>query len=257
MRLPFVTLLLFLIGCLCMPSAHATRVSADIVYSIDSPTGASLSRTIVTPIGVDTRLAGWDLSMTIATSNSDGVATQGADGRRRAYSSEAATSQRAARGLTDVRITAERSVQISKKISLDLLARATLPTGRVSRGLGDGRKELMLDAGLSADIGKLSVWAGGARRIRDSVHEAVSGRDINEVYAGTRLELRGSAELRLDYLRSSKEYRGYARAERFSASYQKSLSRVHALSAFVAQDNGPWGKDTRAGVTMTWQARLL
>jgi len=255
-RLLFISILI-LLQSLFPGAAHATDLSANVVYSVDSSTGTGLSRSIVTPISLDARLAGWDLSMTIATANGDGLAGSDANTRRRAVQGDPISTQRAARGLTDVRISAERSVQIGKKISLDLLARATAPTGRVSRGLGDGRKELMLDAGLSGDVGKLSLWAGGARRLRSAVQTGISGRDITEIYGGASLDLGTSGEVRLDYVRGGIEYRGYPRSARYSAEYRKPLSQIHSVTAFVTQDNGAWGKDTRAGISLTWQARLF
>lgn len=159
-------------------------------------------------------------------------------------------------GLTDLKIAAERSVPLAHGVSLDLLARATLPTGKTSAYLGRGRFELMLDAGLSTHIGKATIWAGGARRFRSSGYET-TGRDVYEVYAGMKRPIGTKSIVRIDYVRTQPEYRHQRFEQSTSVGYSRLLKSGATLDISASHYRNAYYQELQANISVRWLIQRL
>lgn len=225
----------------------------DELPDLDSAFGeSSISGTRYGEAEITASLKGWDLSMTgsyvgqsdrsVARDRAPRVAI---DGR---------TDQHGGRGamrLTSVKIAAERAVPLGHGIKLDLLARATLPTSRTATWLGEGHTELMLDAGLRKNIGRTSVWAGGARRFRNQGFEA-TGRDVFETYAGMKRQMDSRTTMRVDYVRTQAEYRGDKPDQSASFEISHALKSGATLDFAATHWRGSYYKGGEAAVSLRW-----
>lgn len=166
-------------------------------------------------------------------------------------SMKAISSSRPSR-LTDLRISVRRSLGITKNLYVDTLVRAELPTGNVYAGLGRGRAELMADVGVRAETGKVSLWAGAARRFNLRTSWS-SGRDVNEIYGGWNMPLGKSQNLRMDFVKTEKREYYLPREQSLSFEFNKNISSKKRIAIYAGQYKGPWGKDFNVGGTLRFR----
>ena len=254
-------ILLFLsaiFGQTVMPAqAMTVQVDADIDDYTDSPDGSSLAKTTSVPVAARTQITGWDLSMTLSYVHVQGDQRSNSAARRAAYRNDVRPLNRGiTTGLTDMKISAERSIPLTRKVSLDLLTRLTLPTGRQSVYLGNGRVEAMTDAGISAKFKKTTLWAGGAKRFRSKGYES-TGRDITEFYAGVSRELNDRTTMRVDYLRAQSAFRGEKKDQSLTFRISRNLKSGATVEFATTQYNDVFGSSTQGGVTLRWPLNRL
>ncbi|MEP7349313.1 MAG: hypothetical protein ABI668_05085 [Sphingorhabdus sp.] len=240
-------------------AAHATsiQIDADLDDFTDSSDGKTLTKTTAIDINATGSLKGWDLSMTVSYVHMDAEAASPRDPQlSREIGDSRYQSGPSTAGLTDVKIAAERSVPLARGVSLDLLARATLPTGKASTYLGRGRFELMLDAGLSTHVGTATIWAGGARRFRSQGYES-TGRDVYEVYAGMKRPLGTKATVRVDYVRTQPEYRNQRFEQSTSVGLSRRLKSSATLDISASHYRNAYYKEVQTSVSLRWPIQRL
>lgn len=237
-------------------SALAAEWNASAAYVIESGEAGEASRTVLVPLSISTSLAGFDLEFDVATVSENSLG-RNPTARRRLRDDQAIATMPRYAGVTDTSMTVKRSFPLGDKLALDVLMRGTLPTGDVTSGWGEGRREFMADIGGRIVLGKFSLWAGGARRYRSHAQEFVSSRDINELYVGAHWELGEDRIFRLDYLRAQSEYRGYRREQRISAEWSKPVSTHQHLKLFAIYRDDLWGRDINVGASVSWATRLF
>ena len=205
----------------------------------------------IAPVYLDTSLAGFDLEL---------VTSVVRESRPRPAATAATTPQsvydysavpRAAR-LTDIQLSARKTVPITKKLAVDILLRAEVPTGSVRAGLGRGRMELMADVGIRAELKPVSLWAGVARRFSKKTYWSY-GRDVNEVYGGWNARVSKSEDLRMDFVYTQKRRATAVPEWRISGEYSKSMGSGRSFSLYAGQDKGSWGRDRNAGITLRFR----
>lgn len=238
--------------CAGQPAVAASPVmGAYVDNATESPDGGSLANTTtVSLIGV-TSLAGWKLTADVAYKAVRGgmpsLAEQRRSGRIVAGSKRKAIYE--TYGLTDTRISAERSIRLVGKVKLDLLARATMPTGQRGTVRARGRYEAMLDAGLRTKVGRADIWAGAARRFRTAGFD-IPGRDINEVYAGASVPVGKRTVLRADYLRSQSPFIGSPVEKSISGGATHTLDSGIAIDFYGSHFNDAYGKGVQVGLSL-------
>lgn len=164
---------------------------------------------------------------------------------------DGSAAKRAARA-TDLRISARRTFALSSKFFVDTLARAALPTGDVQTGLGRGRTEFMGDLGVRSEIGRFSLWAGGARKANLKTRWS-SGRDVNEVYAGWNARIGKSSDLRMDFVATQKRETYLRREQSISTEFSKAIGPGKRIAVYAGRYTGPWGKEVSAGATLRFK----
>ena len=145
---------------------------------------------------------------------------------------------------------------LSRSWTTGRVLRGTLPTGKTESHLGAGRFEGLVDAGLSANIGETSAWAGVARRFRTKAFDT-PGRDINEFYAGLKRSMGEKTELRFDYLRAQSPWRGERNDNSISAAVSRGLRSNATLVLSANRINDIYGKRTEANVTLSYPFKKL
>jgi hypothetical protein len=199
-----------------------------------------------TPFRLDAKVAGFDVELQTSAVREARLSLPTASPFNSAGPHLAMTSRRPVR-MTDTRLSLRRSFNITKKLVVDTLARAEIPTGDVRRGLGNGRAELMADIGIRTELKSLSLWAGAARRFgRETIWS--NGRDVNEVYAGWNKQISASQDVRMDFVKTGKRYRNDPNEMRLSAEYSKTTKRGGQMTLYASRDVGYWGKDIRVGI---------
>jgi hypothetical protein len=237
--------------------ATTVQIDADFDDFTESPDGETLAKTTVVPIAARTQLDGWDLSMTFSFKHIRGGPSATPEARRVDSETDAVSRPRAVTsGFTDLKISAEKSLPLAKGVSLNLLARFTLPTGRKSNYLGRGRFEAMLDAGLSRDIGKNSVWIGAARRFRSNGYQT-TGRDITEIYAGASRPVGKSTTVRVDFLRAQSPYRLEKMEQSMTLGVSRALKSGATLEFSAQRYRDTYGKGSQGNVTLRWPLSRL
>ena len=204
--------------------ATAKNLQASINNSSRLPGGVGLVDTVSVDLNYGADVLGWN----VAVDQSAVVNLQSAVATPRVSYRGLGNSPRVTTGLRDLRVSATRTVGLGRGVQLDLLARATLPTGRSHVLFGAGRKEVMLDAGLRKDFNWASVWLGGARRFR-APSLLSSGRDINELYAGVMRPIDEQSSVRLDYLLGQSEVEGGRPTTSLSLGYSRDFDGFGSL----------------------------
>jgi hypothetical protein len=199
-----------------------------------------------TPFRLDAKVAGFDIEVETSVVREARLALPTATPLNPSGPYPALSAKRPAR-LTDMRISLRRSFPISKKLLVDTLVRAEIPTGDVHNGLGNGRQEIMADLGIRAELKSFSLWAGGARRFNKQTYWS-TGRDVNEVYAGWNKRLSSTADLRMDFVKTGRRYLNEPREWRLSTEYSKTTASGSLMTLYAAREVGYWGKDMRVGV---------
>jgi hypothetical protein len=159
-----------------------------------------------------------------------------------------------AAGLSDLDVSAMKSFSIGRRLSLDLAAEMRLPTGSERDGLGAGRTEAMLDAGLSTNAGKWELWTGAARRLRGA-SELHSGRDVWEIYGGAEGRIGARATLRFELERRQAAYSGGPAEVSARLSLRRKLARGISLTFAAARESDEFGSERLATVALRWQLR--
>lgn len=213
----------------CATPATAKNLQASVNNASRLPGGVGLVDTTSIDVSYGMNVQGWDVSVEqSAAMNAPRVAYRGLG-----------ETPRATTGLRDLRISATRSVPLGGGVQLDLLARATLPTGKANILFGAGRKEVMLDAGLRRDFAGATVWLGGARRFRKSTL-LNSGRDINEFYAGILRPIDDQSSIRLDYLLGQSEVQGGRLTSNLSLGYSRDFEGFGSLELNASSSRDAW-----------------
>ncbi|MEP7350083.1 MAG: hypothetical protein ABI668_09055 [Sphingorhabdus sp.] len=235
----------------------AVEFDMDIGEFASNSDSHRLSKTTALDVSVKSSLKGWDLSMAVSYNRTQGDPRSTVDFRPLASKTPLRpNTESVSTGLTDLKISAERSVPITRKVSLDLLARATLPTGKTSNYLGAGRFEAMLDAGLSTNVAKADIWAGVARRFRTKGFDT-PGRDINEFYAGISRTINKKTDIRFDYLLAQSPYRGERAEQTISAGVSRTLKSDARLALSASKISDIYGKRTQATVSVSYPFKNL
>lgn len=231
--------------------ARKPVVGAYVDNVTESPDGGSLAnKTTISLIGGST-LAGWKLTADVAYRAVRGSTPSLAEQQRSGQLT--LENQRKSfyelYGLTDTRVSAERSVPLPGKVSLDLLARLTLPSGQRGVDRARGRYEMMLDAGLRTRLVGADIWAGAAHRFRTEGFY-VPGRDINEIYAGASRPVAEQTTLRLDYLRAQSPFIGSAQEHSISLGITHTMNSGIAFDFYSSRYNDAYGKGGQAGLSL-------
>lgn len=205
-----------------------------------------------TPVFLNTEVAGFELEVdTSIVREARPPILQSSNIEAIPGSVKAVASSRPSR-LTDLRISVRRSFAITKNLFVDSLARAELPTGNVYAGLGRGRTEFMADLGVRAETGKLSLWAGAARKFNLKTAWS-SGKDVNEIYGGWNMPIGKSQNLRMDFVRTAKRDYYLPREQSLSFEFNKDISSKKRIAVYAGQYKGPWGNDYNAGGTLRFR----
>ena len=208
----------------CAAPAGARNVKTSVNNYVQLPDGFGLVDTTSVNLGFGLDLHGWNVSIDQAAAlNLQSTASA----PRVSYRGLGASPTRVS-GLRDLRVSATRSVGLGRGIKLDLLARATLPTGKPHVLLGGGRTEALLDAGLRRDFAGATVWLGGARRFRKPSLMS-TGRDINEFYAGVMRPVDDQSSVRLDYLLGQSEVAGGRLTRNLSFGYTRDFDGLGSI----------------------------
>lgn len=216
----------------------------------ESPDGSTLTTTATWSMMADVTVKRWKLSADVSYKIARGMTPSAAEQQRSGLtgrSRKGGTFETA--GLTDMRISAERSIRLTGKTKLDLLGRATIPTGERGTQRARGRYEMLVDAGVSTKIGKADVWAGAGHRFR-SRGFYTPGRDISEFYVGSELPLKGGTTVRADFLSAQSPYRGYAREYSLSGGLSHSLQSGVVLDATLLAFRDAYGKGVQGGLSV-------
>ena len=224
----------------CAAPATAKNLQASVNNSTRLPGGVGLVDTASVDVSYGMNVRGWDVSV----EQSATLDVQSAIASPRVAYRGLGDSPRVTKGLRDLRVSATRSVPLGRGVQLDLLARATLPTGRPNVLLGTGRKEAMLDAGLRRDFAGATVWLGGARRFRQS-SLLYSGRDINEFYAGVLRPIDDQSSIRLDYLLGQSEVDGGRLTSNLSLGYSRDFDGFGSLELSAGRYRDAWVDNTQ------------
>lgn len=228
-------------------TAHAEAISltANIGETVEAGNNnrGPQKITSITTI-VNGGIGGWDLSMAVSYDRAPRQSRFDEELARISAPDPLRPADRipTANGLTDVKISLERSVPLAKSVNVDLLVRATLPTGKKENYLGAGRYELLADVGLSTKMEKATIWAGVARRFRTEGYDE-PGRDINELYAGIHYDLDARHALRFDYLRAQSPYAGEKNDRYLSASFIRNLASGASVQMSARQNRDIYGRD--------------
>jgi hypothetical protein len=199
-----------------------------------------------TPFRLDAKVAGFDVEVETSAVREARVRLPAATPLNPSGPYPTLAAKRPTR-LTDMRVSLRRSIPLSKKLLVDTLVRAEIPTGDVMAGLGNGRAEIMADLGLRAELKSLSLWAGGARRFNKETYWS-NGRDVNEIYAGWNKRLSSTQDLRMDFVKTGRRYPNEPREWRLSTEYSKTTASGSRMTLYAAREVGYWGKDMRVGV---------
>lgn len=251
--LALIMLLVAMAGASLSPALATERA-----YTPDHPNVEDEERIFAgfsfTPLLVDTKVAGVDIEIetsVVREVRALAPSTPSTAALPVAPLHDGSAAKRAAR-VTDVRISARRTFALNSKIFVDTLARVELPTGDVQTGLGRGRTEFMADLGVRTEIGRFSLWAGGARRANLKT-EWSSGRDVNEVYAGWNARIGKSSDLRMDFVATQKRETYLRREQALSAEFGKSFGPSKRVAIYAGRYTGPWGKEVSAGATLRFK----
>ncbi|RYE70511.1 MAG: hypothetical protein EOP17_00450 [Rhizobiaceae bacterium] len=230
------------------------------VYSdnlTESPDGATLANTTSLTMRADVTVRRWNLSVDTAFKVARGMMPSAAEQQRAGLAS---TSRRKAfyktAGLTDLRISAERSIRLLGPFKLDLLTRATLPTGERGIQRARGRYEVLVDAGVSTRIAKTDVWAGTARRFRTTGFYT-PGRDIGEFYAGAQRSVGKRTTVRADLLFAQSPWSGEPREYSIAGSLSRELNSGLSLDLSLQAYRDVYGKGFQGGLTLRMPMRSL
>jgi hypothetical protein len=241
-----------------LPSGFDMAAASERVYVPDYVNLDDDERIIdgfsFTPLWADTKVAGVDIELetsVVREMRAPAPASPSTAALPVSPVHEGSAVKRAAR-VTDIRISARRSFALNSKFFVDALARAELPTGNVQAGLGQGRTEFMADLGVRSEIGKFSLWAGGARKANLKTQWS-SGRDVNEVYAGWNAKVGKTSNLRMDFVSTQKRESYLPREQSLSAEFSKSFGKGKRVAVYAGQYKGPWGKDVSAGATIRFK----
>lgn len=220
--------------------ASARNVQASTSNSSRLPGGVGLVDTTSVNVSYGLQVQGWDVTVdqSAAMNVQSSIPTP-----RVAYRGLGEPPRRLT-GLRDLRVSASRSVSLGRGVQLDLLARATLPTGKPHVLLGGGKKEIMLDAGLRRDIAGATFWLGGARRFRRS-SLLFSGRDINEFYAGVLRPIDDQSSVRFDYLLGQSEVVGGRATSSLSFGYTRDFDGLGSLELNATNYRDAWVESTQ------------
>lgn len=223
----------------------------------ESPDGGTLANTTSLTMRADVTVMRWNLSVDAAYKVARGMMPSAAEQQR---SGLASTSRRAAfyrtAGMTDLRISAERSVPLVGRFKLDLLARATLPTGTRGVQRARGRYEMLIDAGISTRVAKADVWAGTGRRFRTQGFYT-TGRDIAEFYAGAERPVGRDTKVRADLLLAQSPWRGEPREYSIAGTVSREMRSGAIVDLTVQAYRDVYGKGFQAGLTMRMPMRSL
>lgn len=216
----------------------------------ESPDGSSITHTTTWTLLADTTVKHWKLSVDASYKVARGMTPSTAEQERSGLSGKRGQhAMYRTAGLTDTRVSAERSFPLAGKIKLDLLARATLPTGERGTQRARGRYEMLVDAGLSARVGPADVWLGAGHRFRSAGYYT-PGRDITEVYAGTELGLGGGTTVRADFVSAQSPFRGEAQEYSLSTGLSHGLSSNVTLDFTVLAYRDVYGKGVQGGLAV-------
>lgn len=219
----------------CATPAAAKNLQANVNNYSRLPGGMGLVDTLSVNLNYGMDLGGWN----VAIDQSAALNVQAVLAGPRVGYRGLGESPRLVTGLTDLRVSATRSIGLGRGVQLDLLARATLPTGRSHLLFGAGRKEAMLDAGLRRDIAGATVWFGGARRFRKE-SAFTTGRDINEFYAGIVRPLDDQSSVRLDYLLAESEYAGGRPTSSLSLGFSRDFDGLGSIELNASSFKDAW-----------------
>lgn len=229
--------------------------ASESVFSPDHPNLEADERIVdgllLTPVRIDVSLAGFSLeadSSIVREMRGPNALTPSVALLPVSTLSEGKSGSRAAR-VTDIRLTARRSFAINPKLFVDTLVRAEFPTGNVQAGLGRGRTEFMADLGVRAEIGKFSLWMGGAKKVNVKTTWS-PGKDVNEAYAGVNVRLNSSSDVRVDFVSTQKRATYLKREQSISTEYSKAIGKGKRVAIYAGRYSGSWGKDISAGATL-------
>lgn len=224
----------------CAAPATAKNLQASVNNSSRLPGGVGLVDTVSVDVSYGMDLQGWNVTV----DQSAAMNVQSAIATPRVSYRGLGDSPRVMTGLRDLRVSATRSIGLGRGVQLDLLARATLPTGKSDILFGAGRKEAMLDAGLRRDFAGATVWLGGARRFRKASF-LYSGRDINEFYAGVLRPIDDQSSVRLDYLIGQSEIAGGRPTTNLSLGYSRDFDGFGSLELNASTFRDAWVENTQ------------
>lgn len=244
-----------ILWCVVACAGFSAANASERAYSAEHPNLEDDERIVdglsLTPIRIDASLAGFsleaDTSIVRETRGTNSSASSAALLPVSALG-EGKSGSRAAR-VTDIRLTARRSFPVNSKFFVDTLVRAEIPTGNVQAGMGRGRTEFMADLGVRSEIGKFSLWMGGARKINVKTTWS-PGKDVNEVYAGVNVRLNPSSDFRVDFVSTQKRATYLKREQSMSTEYSKAIGKGKRVAIYAGRYSGSWGKDINAGATL-------
>lgn len=231
--------------------AAAQDLQANLSNYVRLPDGHGLVGTVAVDLAYGMSVEGWD----IAVEQSAVLNVEASTAPRVSYRG-LGDSPRPVGGLHDLRISATRSIPLPHGVQLDLLGRATLPTGKSHLLFGAGRTEALLDAGLRKDFAGLTVWLGGARRFRRASVFTL-GRDVNEFYAGVLKPIDDQSSVRLDYLLAGSELQGGRRTSNLSLALSRDFGELGFLELNASRYRDSWVESTQGLLSVRVPTRTI
>lgn len=231
--------------------AAAQDLQANLSNYSRLPDGYGLVGTVAVDLAYGMSVEGWD----IAVEQSAALNMEAGTAPRVSYRG-LGDMPRPVGGLNDLRISATRSIPLGHGIQLDLLGRATLPTGKSHILFGAGRTEALLDAGLRKDFAGATVWLGGARRFRRA-SALTLGRDVNEFYAGVLKPIDDQSSVRVDYLLAGSEFKGGRRTSNLSLALSREVGELGSLELNASRYRDAWIESTQGLLSVRVPTRTI